>query len=75
MIPPCLTLSNIRYVSRVKWRNPGKGVTRSSTSRCSSYSKGSLLVALDYSYIYKQLFQSIQFSISIVFLFTHRTGF
>ena len=26
MIPPCLTLSNIRYVSRVKWSNPGKGV-------------------------------------------------
>ena len=25
-IPPCLTLSNIRYVSRVKWSNPGKGV-------------------------------------------------
>ena len=26
LIPPCLTLSNIRYVSRVKWSNPGKGV-------------------------------------------------
>ena len=25
MIPLCLTLSNIRYVSRVKWSNPGKG--------------------------------------------------
>ena len=24
--PPCLTLSNIRYVSRVKWNNPRKGV-------------------------------------------------
>ena len=22
----CLTLSNIRYISRVKWGNPGKGV-------------------------------------------------
>ena len=25
LIPPCLTLSSIRYVSRVKWSNPGKG--------------------------------------------------
>ena len=24
LIPPCLTLSNIRYISRVKWSNPGK---------------------------------------------------
>ena len=23
LIPPCLTLSIIRYVSRVKWGNPG----------------------------------------------------
>ena len=28
-IPPCLTLSNIRYISRVKWSNPGKGVAPS----------------------------------------------
>ena len=27
LIPPCLTLSNIRSVSRVKWSNPGKGVS------------------------------------------------
>ena len=33
LIPPCWTLSNIRYVSRVKWSNPGKGVAH----RCSSY--------------------------------------
>ena len=26
LISPCLTLSNIRYVSRVKWSNPGKGL-------------------------------------------------
>ena len=45
LIPPCLTLSNIRYVSRVKWSNPGKGVAPSPTPRCSSYWKGSLLVA------------------------------
>ena len=49
LIPPCLTLSNIRYGSRVKWSNPEKGVVHSPTSQCCSYWKGSLLVALDYS--------------------------
>ena len=44
-----LTLSIIRYGSRVKWNNPGKGVAPSSTPWCSSYRKGSLLVTLDYS--------------------------
>ena len=34
--------------SRVKWSNPGKGVAPSPTPRCSSYWKGSPLVALDY---------------------------
>ena len=29
LIPPCLTLSIIRYVSRVKWSNPVKGVAPS----------------------------------------------
>ena len=48
LIPPCLTLSNIRYVSRVKWSNPGKGVAPSPIPRCSSYWKESLLVAFDY---------------------------
>ena len=49
LIPPCLTLSYIRYVSRVKWSNPGKGVAPSPTPQFSSYWKGSLLVALDYA--------------------------
>ena len=44
---PCLALSNIRYVSRVKWSNPGKRVAPSAKPRCSSYRKGSLRVALD----------------------------
>ena len=48
LIPPCLTLSIIRYASRVKWSNPGKGVPSSPTPWCSSSWKGSLLVALDY---------------------------
>ena len=46
-------LCNIRYVSRVKWSNPGKGVVLSPTLWCSSYWKGRLLVALDFTYLYK----------------------
>ena len=49
LIRPCLILSNIRYVSRVKWSNPGKGVVPSPTPWGSSYWKGSLRVALDSS--------------------------
>ena len=48
-IPPCLTLSIIRYGSRVKWSNPWKGVEPSRTPQCSSYWKGSLRVTLGYS--------------------------
>ena len=36
LIPPCLTFSILRYVSRVKWSNQGKGVAPSPTPRCSS---------------------------------------
>ena len=53
MIPPCLTHSNTRYESRLKWSNPGKGLAPSHT--CSSYCKGSLRVVLVYGrqlYIY-----------------------
>ena len=49
LIPPCLTLSIMRCVLRVKCSNPGKGVTTSPTPRFSSYWKGSFLVALNYS--------------------------
>ena len=55
LMPPCLTLSNIRYVSRVKWCNPGKGVAPSPTPRCSSYWKGSLLITLEYGQMYELL--------------------
>ena len=47
LMPPCLTLSIIRYRSRVKWDSPGKGVSPSLTLRGSSYWKGSLRVNLD----------------------------
>ena len=48
LMPPCLTYNIIRYVSKVKWSNPEKGVAPSSTPRCSSYWKGNLWVTLDY---------------------------
>ena len=50
LIPPCLTLSSIRYVSRVKWSNPGKRVAPSTTPWCNNYWKGSLLVTLNYGH-------------------------
>ena len=53
LMPLCFRLDIIRYVSKVKWSNPGKGVARSLTPRCSSYWKGSLPVTLDYT---RQLF-------------------
>ena len=36
----CLTLGILRYRSRVKWSNPGKGVAPFPTPRCGSYWKG-----------------------------------
>ena len=56
VIPPCLTLSNIRNVSWIKWSNLGKGVAPSPTLQCCSYRKGSLLDAFDYG---RQLYISI----------------
>ena len=47
-MPTRLTLSIIKYGSRVKWSNPGKGVAPSPTPWCSSYRNGSLRVTLDY---------------------------
>ena len=56
LMPPSLTLSIIRYGSRVKLSNPGKGVAPSPTPWCSSYRKGSLRVTLDYG---RQLYFTI----------------
>ena len=50
LIPPSLTPSMIRYVSRVKWKNPEEGVVPSPTPRSSSHWKRSLRVALDYGH-------------------------
>ena len=72
LILPCLTLGILRYVSRVKWSNSGKGVALSSTPRCSSYGKGSLPVALDYS---RQLFfiatDSFTISMGCVYIYIY----
>ena len=43
-----LNTQQIRYVSRVKCSNPGKGVAPSPIPLCSSYWKGSLLITLNY---------------------------
>ena len=45
-----LNSQHYKVLSRVKWSNPGKRVALTPTPRCSSYWKGSLLVALDYSH-------------------------
>ena len=47
LIPPCLTLSTIRYVSRTKLSNLEKGVAPSPSPRCTSYWKWTLRVTLD----------------------------
>ena len=42
LILSCLTLSIIRYISKVKWSNQGKGVAPSLIPRCRGHQKGSL---------------------------------
>ena len=45
LMPPCLTLSIIRYESRVKWSEQGDGVAPSPRFRCCSCWKGSLRIS------------------------------
>ena len=71
LMPPCLTLSNIRYGSRVKWSNPGKGVPPFPTPWCSSYRKRSLRVTLDYG---RQLYLLIYIYIYIFIYFFFLKG-
>ena len=71
-MPHCLTLSNLKYVSWVKWSNPGKGVPPSLTPRCSSYWKGNLLVALDYGrQLYLYVYMWTQVCTIYIFFFVH----
>ena len=67
LIPPCLTISIIRYGSRGKWVNPGKELAPSTTLWCSSYRKRSLWVTLDYD---RQLYLLIHFSTIQFFICT-----
>ena len=50
LMPPHLTLNTIRYVSRVKWSNPGKGVVLSFTPWYSRY--WSFSIYFTFTYIY-----------------------
>ena len=72
---PCLTLSIIRYGSRVKWSNSGNGVAPFPTLWCCSYWKGSLLVPLDYNrqliYIYISMIYIINIYIYI-YIYMHK---
>ena len=58
LIPPCLTLSNIRSVLRVKWSNSGKGVAPSRYLGVVAIEKGAFwspstkVVNFTYIYIY-----------------------
>ena len=79
LIPLCLTLGTIRYVSRVKWINPWNGVMPSPTHWCSSYWKGNLWATLDYSHqLYNILknnetltFNYINIIILFIYFLTH----
>ena len=69
LMPPCLTLSTIKYGLRVKWSNTWKAVTPCSTFLCSTYWKGSLLVALVYGrqlYLFGLLYLWIKYCISMI---------
>ena len=67
LMPPCLTLSIIRYRLRVKSSNPGKGVAPSSIPWCRSYRKESLRVTLDYG---RQLYFFYYFGLNSEFFFS-----
>ena len=76
LIPPGLTLSIIRYVSRVKWSNLGKGVAPSPTLRCNSYWKGNFQVALDYHHQLNLLIFHLQKTALLVqILFLYKESF
>ena len=68
MIPPCFTLSNIRYVSSGAIQR--KEVVPSPTPRCSSYRKGSLRVALDYG---RQLYFTYFYLAIMIILFNNNS--
>ena len=68
LMTPCLTLRILKYVSRVKWSNPGNGVAPSPTPRCSSYWKGSFPVALDNGLQYIFFIISVRFGLKFCWI-------
>ena len=57
LIPPCLTYSIIRYISRVKWSNLGKGVPPFSTTTIEKEAFGSVSTTICiYAYIYMYVY-------------------
>ena len=71
MILPCLTLSDIRYVSRVKWNNPWKRVAPTPTPRCSSYWKKRPLWSPTLLYIYVYIYIYIYIYIFSMCMLVH----
>ena len=72
-MPPCLTLSIIRYGLKVKWGIPVKGVAPSPTPWCCSYQKGSLQVTLDYgrqlyllTYIVDKILENLKYALLLI---------
>ena len=59
LVPSSFTIIIIRYLSRVKWSNPGEGVAPFLTPRCSSYWKGSLRVTLTFDFHNSTIFAFI----------------
>ena len=51
----CLTLSTIRYMSRVKWSNPGKGVVFSPTSIEKGIFRSPLTMVANFTYLHQSL--------------------
>ena len=73
LMPPCLTISVIRYRSRVKWNNPGKGVVPSLIPWCSSYRKfGSpSTTSAHFIFTYVWFRRSLSLSLSLSLSHTH----
>ena len=71
LMPPCFTLSIIRYGSWVKWSKWGNVVVPFPTPQCSSYWKRSLWVTLDYNcQLYLHNFSERILKYCLVHLFT-----
>ena len=68
LMPPCLILSIVRNVSRVKWSKPGKGVVPSPIPWCCSCWKRRLRVTLDYCY---QLYLQLHYQYIYIYIYIY----